>query len=66
MREALIAYTLGCLLPEAHNLISVAQLCDDSSPHILGDLIGEPFAINPESCAISRWRRQTCQKEEKI
>lgn len=67
MMEALVAYTLECLPPEEHNMISVNRLFDESGSRVLGDLMKELYVLNPDSFAASRWRRfQTCQKADKM
>ena len=67
LMEALVAYTLECLPPEEHNMMSVIRLFDESGTQILDSLMRELSVLNPDSFAASRWKRfQTCQKADKM
>lgn len=68
MMEALVAYTLECLPPEEHHMGSVIRLFEETgSPQVLDGLMMELSGLNPNSFAVSRWRRfQTCQKADKM
>ena len=67
MMEALVAYTMECLPPEEHSLLSVARLFDEAGTQVLDSLIQELSVLNPNSFAVSRWKRfQSCQKADKM
>ena len=65
--EALIGYTLDCLPPEEHNLVSVAKLFAEAESGVLDELMHECCVIKPESFAAMRWKfLQTCRKADKM
>ena len=67
LMEALVAYTMECLPPEEHNMLSVSRLFDEAGGKVLNDLMDELSILNPNSFAASRWRRfQACQKADKM
>lgn len=65
--EVLIGYTLDCLPPEEHNLVSVAKLFAEAESGALDELMREYCILKPESFAAMRWKfLQTCRRADKM
>ena len=64
--EALIGYTLQCLPPEEHSLVSVARLFSEAGSSVLDELMQEMCTLDPDSFAAMRWKfLQTCRRADK-
>lgn len=67
MLEALIGYTMECLPPEEHDLVSVATLFSEAESGVLDELMRELCALHPDGFTSMRWKYlQTCRKAEKM
>ena len=65
--EALIGYTLECLPPEEHHLVSVIKLFSEAGTGVLDELMRELCTICPDSFTAMRWKNlQTCRRAGKM